>query len=90
MHRRRGELLSVIGDRDRRLKPILSSGYRRCTPAKCETMAIAGIDQPRSALARPGQALGSRDLLGPIYNWFTEGFDTPDLKDAKVLLDELA
>ena len=31
----------------------------------------------------------ARDLLAPVYNWFTEGFDTPDLKDAKALLDEL-
>ena len=29
------------------------------------------------------------DLLSPVYNWFTEGFDTADLKDAKMLLDEL-
>jgi predicted ATPase len=29
-------------------------------------------------------------LLAPIYSWFTEGFDTADLKDAKALLDELA
>jgi hypothetical protein len=29
-------------------------------------------------------------MLGPIYNWFTEGFDTLDLKEAKALLDELA
>jgi predicted ATPase len=32
----------------------------------------------------------ARDLLAPIYGWFTEGFDTPDLKAAKALLDELA
>ena len=32
----------------------------------------------------------ARDLLAPIYNWFTEGFDTRDLKEAKALLDELA
>jgi len=31
-----------------------------------------------------------RDLLAPVHDWFTEGFDTPDLKDAKALLDELA
>ena len=31
----------------------------------------------------------AHDLLGPIYDWFTEGFDTPDLRDAKALLDEL-
>jgi predicted ATPase len=30
------------------------------------------------------------NLLAPVYNWFTEGFDTADLKDAKALLDELA
>ena len=32
----------------------------------------------------------ARDLLAPVYGWFTEGFDTLDLKDAKALLDELA
>jgi len=32
----------------------------------------------------------ARDLLAPIYGWFTEGFDTLDLKEAKALLDELA
>jgi predicted ATPase len=31
----------------------------------------------------------ARDLLKPVYDWFTEGFDTADLKDAKALLDEL-
>jgi tetratricopeptide (TPR) repeat protein len=37
-----------------------------------------------------GKHAEARDLLSPIYNWFTEGFDAPDLKDAKALLDELA
>jgi predicted ATPase len=32
----------------------------------------------------------ARDLLASIYGWFTEGFDTPDLREAKALLDELA
>ena len=32
----------------------------------------------------------ARDLLAPIYGWFTEGFDTPELQDAKARLDELA
>jgi predicted ATPase len=36
---------------------------------------------------KPGAA---REFLAPIYGWFTEGFDTPDLKDARALLDELA
>jgi predicted ATPase len=32
----------------------------------------------------------ARELLAPVYGWFTEGFDTRDLKDAQALLDELA
>ena len=35
---------------------------------------------------KPNQA---RELLAPVYGWFTEGFDTLDLKEAKALLDEL-
>ena len=31
----------------------------------------------------------ARDLLAPVYDWFTEGFTTADLKEAKALLDEL-
>jgi len=37
-----------------------------------------------------GRYTEARDLLTPVYGWFTEGFDTPDLIDAKRLLDELA
>ena len=37
-----------------------------------------------------GKPRQARELLAPIYGWFTEGFDTRDLKEAKVLLDALA
>ncbi|MGC1888660.1 MAG: hypothetical protein WA709_21645 [Stellaceae bacterium] len=37
-----------------------------------------------------GKRQQARDLLAPVYGWFTEGFDTLDLKEAKALLDELA
>ena len=36
-----------------------------------------------------GRRAEAQDLLAPIYGWFTEGFDTADLKDAKALLDRL-
>ena len=46
-----------------------------------------------TGLARMLQARGdcdaARDLLAPVYGWFTEGFDAADLKAAKALLDEL-
>ncbi len=35
-----------------------------------------------------GKTTEARDLLAPVYGWFTEGFDTADLKEAKALLDE--
>ena len=37
-----------------------------------------------------GKVQQARELLAPVYGWFTEGFDTLDLKQAKALLDELA
>jgi predicted ATPase len=37
-----------------------------------------------------GKRNEARELLAPVYGWFTEGFDTRDLKEAKALLDELA
>ena len=36
-----------------------------------------------------GKRAEARALLAPVYGWFTEGFDTPDLQEAKVLLEEL-
>jgi hypothetical protein len=44
------------------------------------------ISSPRDQ----GKRKEARDLLARVYGWFTEGFDTLDLKEAKVLLDELA
>ena len=37
-----------------------------------------------------GKVRQARELLAPVYGWFTEGFDTRDLKEAKALLQELA
>jgi hypothetical protein len=36
-----------------------------------------------------GRVREARELLAPVYGWFTEGFDTKDLKEAKALLEEL-
>jgi predicted ATPase len=66
-----------------------------------EALALARHQQARSlelraaiSLARlwrdQGKREEARELLAPIYGWFTEGFDTLDLKEAKALLDELS
>jgi predicted ATPase len=65
------------------------------------TLSVARAQQAKSwelraamSMARLWRDQGKRDeahdLLAPVYGWFTEGFDTRDLKDAKALLDELA
>jgi predicted ATPase len=41
-------------------------------------------------LAKQGRCDGARAMLAETYGWFTEGFDTADLKDAKALLDDLS
>jgi predicted ATPase len=52
-----------------------------------ESGATASLARLLNKRSRRDEA---RTMLAEIYNWFTEGFDTADLKDAKVLLDELA
>jgi predicted ATPase len=46
----------------------------------------------RPVRGRPedGNTTEARDLLAPVYGWFTEGLDTADLKEAKELLNELS
>ena len=66
-----------------------------------EALAVAQGQQAKSlelraatSMARLWREQGKRDearnLLAPVYGWFTEGFDTLDLKQAKALLDQLA
>ena len=73
----------------RRRKPI-SNARSKSPGATGPVLGASRRDEPRAALARSGQAREARDLLAPVYGWFTEGFDTLDLKEAKALLDELA
>jgi predicted ATPase len=48
---------------------------------------VISLARLRTEQRRRGEA---RQMLKPVHGWFTEGFDTADLKDAKALLDELA
>jgi predicted ATPase len=73
-------------------------------PAEVETWLRRALDVARRQQARSlelraatslarlwhhqGKHAEARDLLAPVYDWFTEGFDAPDLKEAKALLEE--
>jgi predicted ATPase len=90
LHRLKGELL------------LQQNSDNQAEAGNCfqQALTIARAQQAKSfelrtatSLARLWQQQGKReeahDLLAPVYNWFTEGFDTVDLQDAKALLDEL-
>ena len=56
-----------------------------------ERASAARLPVNDAALRRDqGKPQQARELLAPVYGWFTEGFDTRDLKEAKALLEELA
>jgi predicted ATPase len=83
-----GDLLRCTGEpaaAERSYREALTLAHRQST--KLWELRAA------TSLARlwrdQGKRTEARDLLAPIYGWFTEGFDTPVLQDAKALLDEL-
>lgn len=86
----KGELLPPRADR---AGPEGEACFRRAIEVAREQSARSPELRATVNLARLWSEQGERrkasDLLAPIYGWFTEGFDTDDLKDAKALLDEL-
>ncbi len=88
LHRLRGDLLNATGDPSAAER----SYHQALAVAKLQSAKLLEL-QASISLARlwckqdrRGEA---RDLLAPIYGWFTEGFDALDLKEAKLLLEEL-
>jgi predicted ATPase len=88
----------------KRLEGVALSGFNspeEAQDALAEALRIAQKQQARAFELRAAMSMArlwrdqgkrneARDLLAPVYGWFTEGFDTRDLKEAKALLDELA
>jgi predicted ATPase len=89
LNRHKGQLLLRQGDPEAAEKL-----YRKALSIAEEQEAKLWELRAAVSLARLRRDQGcraeARDLLGPVYGWFTEGFDTADLKEAKTLLDELA
>ena len=67
--------------------------YRKALSIAREQEAKLWELRAAASLARlrrdQGWRAEARDFLAPVYGWFTEGFDTPDLKEAKALLESL-
>lgn len=89
VHRVRGELyasLSQLGEAEAAFNTALAIAGKQGARwwELRAAVSLARLWQSQSKIDR------ARDLLAPIYTWFSEGFDTPDLKEAKALLDELS
>ena len=88
MHRLRGTLLlSMHKQATAEESYRLALAVARRQSAKFWELRAA-LDLAR-LLRNQGKRTEARDLLAPVYGWFTEGFDTPVLQDAKALLDQL-
>jgi class 3 adenylate cyclase/tetratricopeptide (TPR) repeat protein len=89
IHRLRGVFLSRLGSAEE-----VERTLRTAIEIAEEQGALLLKLRASTSLARlwrdQGKRTEARDLLAPVYGWFTEGFDTPDLKEAKALLEELA
>jgi predicted ATPase len=90
------DVLRIEGE----LSLLLGESAKQAETCFIGALGVAGKQQARSfelraatSLARLWRDQGERqrahDLLAPVYGWFTEGFDTRDLKEAKALLDVL-
>jgi tetratricopeptide (TPR) repeat protein len=88
IYRLRGDLLSARGD----ASPAELDYQQALAVGRSQNTKILKL-RAATSLARlwsdQGKRTEAHDLLAPVYNWFTEGFDTPVLKEAKALLDEL-
>jgi predicted ATPase len=88
-NRHKGELLLRQGHAE-----AAEELYRKALSIAREQEAKLWELRAAASLARLRRDQGRRaeacDLLAPVYGWFTEGFDTPDLKEARALLDALA
>ena len=89
MHRLRGSLLLSMNEHD-----AAEYSFRHALAVSQRQSAKLFELRAATSLGRmwrdQGKRSEARNLLAPVYGWFTEGFDTPVLQDAKVLLDELA
>jgi predicted ATPase len=88
MQRVRGELFLVMQDHG-----AAEASFREAITVAQRQSANTWELKAATSLARlwrdQGKRTEARHLLAPIYGWFTEGFDTVDLKEAKALLEEL-
>ena len=91
LHRLRGELLlqhDVAGEQE--AETCFRQAIDIASRQQAKSLELRATTSLSRLLQRQGKREDARGMLAEIYGWFTEGFETADLKDAKTVLDELA
>jgi class 3 adenylate cyclase/predicted ATPase len=88
LHRVRAALLLAEGARDEAVQDLLHA-LESARGQEAKSLELRAATDLARLWAERGTRRKADDLLAPVYGWFTEGFDLPDLQDAKALLDGL-
>ncbi len=90
LHRLRAEILFDMDvNTVEEAEALLDQSLKIARRQEARTLELRAATSLARLWLRQGKKAEARDLLAPVYDWFTEGFDTHDLKGAKALLDEL-
>jgi DNA-binding SARP family transcriptional activator/tetratricopeptide (TPR) repeat protein len=90
IHRLKGELLLMQGAAEAEVETHYWRGIELARQQSAKSWELRATTSLCRLWQQQGKRGEARELLGEIYDWFTEGFDTPDLQNAKTLLDALA
>ena len=91
VHRLKGELLLVqAASNSTAAEQSFRTAIEISRKQRSKSWELRATTSLARLLAKQGNREEARVMLAEVYNWFTEGFDTADLKDAKALLEELA
>jgi class 3 adenylate cyclase/predicted ATPase len=90
IHRLRGMFLKSLGSPTEEVERSLRTAVEIADKQGAFLLKLRASTSLARLWRDQGKRAETRDLLAPIYGWFTEGFDTPDLKEAKALLEELS
>ena len=89
LHRLEGEVSHQAGAAAADVEACFVEAIKWARKQQAKSFELRAATSLARLWCNQGRRHDARDLLIPIYEWFTEGFDTPDLKDARMLLDEL-
>ena len=90
IHRLRGVFLRSLGSPAEEIESALRTALELAEEQGAFVLKLRAATSLARLWRDQGKVQQARELLAPVYGWFTEGFDTRDLKEAKALLDAMA